>query len=151
MSKFLTVREPLTFRQTMAILTDMAISYESVGDPSFIAFFKPPYKKPMPSIDEICDEISDRTVSQLKNSLIRAERQDRKGERLKKDKYKSWSPVQRRKLLGGKIRYTLDQTPRKQVYQSFYKQIQDRNCFFPEETRGPKQWYDRVGSGWLLG
>jgi len=142
-AKILTTNEPLTFRQALAVLSDVTVSYGAFEEETCLFVAKGPYKKPLPTSEEICTTISARNVESLKKSILRAERQDRKGERHHKEKMKSWGLNQRRGLLSGKIRYQSDQLTVKERYESFYTGIQTLNYPFVVGTRGPAQRYDR--------
>lgn len=143
-SKIITTTKPLTFRQALAILADINVSYGIFNTHDFVALVKTPYKQAMPSPEEICELIAQRNAKSLANDIKRSERQDRKGERLKRTKMKAWSTIQRRELLIGQRRYLKAKLTIRMQYQRFYQEIQETNLVYPRETRGPEQNYDRI-------
>ena len=80
-SKVLTTKAPLTFRQALAILSDISVSYGIFEDDTFLALVKRPYNQSLPSPEEICELIAHRNFESLANAIKRSDRQDRRAAR----------------------------------------------------------------------
>jgi hypothetical protein len=142
--KSLTTSEPLSFREALGILTDINVSYDEWGDLPFITLIKPPAgKKNFPDLETIVEMVNQRSVKILADNIKRNDRRDRTARRVGNLKKGSWSTIQRKGLLVGKVQYRLDNLSTRHYFDQALASIRDCGWSMPCGARGPVPVFDR--------